>query len=156
MVIKCLIRQMKLSDINSVMELNMKFLPENYYKEFWLERFSIGKNNSFVACVSGENIGYILSDKTSIVSFAVDTKYRNNGIGLNLLYNCLNSLEINSKISLYCRSKNINALNLYTKLGFYPIETLIDYYVDPVDNGLLMNTIILNRFKTKKKISLSI
>lgn len=156
MVVKCIIRQMKLSDINSVMELNIKFLPENYYKEFWLECFDKGKNNSFVASVSGVIVGYVLSNKETIVSFAVDDRYRNNGIGINLLYHCLNSLKIGEKIILYCRSNNKNALSLYKKIGFNIYEIISDYYINPVDDGLLMETIIIDRFKTNKKISLTI
>lgn len=153
---KCAIRNMKLLDINHVMDVNMKFLPENYYKEYWLTGFNKGKKHCFVATIGNEIIGYIFSDKEHIVSFAVDDKYRKQGIGISLIQHCLNSFEMNESIILYCRMLNEKALSLYAKFGFKKIEHLKNYYVNPQDDAFKMQLVVVEHFKTNKKISISI
>ena len=61
MIMKCIIRNMKFSDINTVIELNTKFLPENYEKEVWIHIFNKYKIHCFVASISNIVVGYILS-----------------------------------------------------------------------------------------------
>jgi len=133
---KIVIKPMKFMDINQVMEVNQNSLPENYPKEFWVLKFYEGKTHSFVVTISCTVIGYIFCDNNSIISFAISEKYRGKGIGKCLMQNCLNTFEI--PVTLHVRSHNEPALKLYRTFGFIEKETLIDYYINPVDNADLM------------------
>ena len=149
---------MKLGDINQVIDINMKFLPENYYKEFWLTTFDKGKDYSFVALISGEIIGYILCDGTSIISLAVDSKYRSQGIGNNLINHCLKSISNGTNIFLYCRKENTKAFAIYIRVGFEIAEEIPSYYINPPDDAYKM-VLVNDKSKTNnanKKILISI
>jgi ribosomal-protein-alanine N-acetyltransferase len=152
---KIVIKQIKLNDLNGVIEINEKCLPENYPKSFWVDKYYEGKSTSYVACNGGVIVGYILCDTNSIISFAIDDKYRNIGIGRNLLLNCLNSVSGN--IKLYCRSNNIRALALYKKLNFNIFDELSGYYNNPIDDAYIMEWTYtkLDNKLIKKKISIN-
>lgn len=159
MIIKCVIRNMKFNDINSVIELNTKFLPENYEKEFWLQIFNKYKIHCFVASISNTVVGYILSGELngnkSIISIAVDSKYRNNNIGLNLINHCLNSYNYNDNIKLHCR-KNNKAYHLYKKCNFIVDELIEDYYINPTDDAYVMSNKLCKKYIIYKKLSILI
>lgn len=135
---------MKFSDITQVMKVNMNNMLENYARDFWVLNLRKGKENSFVVTYNNIIIGYILCDKEFIHSFAVETKYRNNNLGENLLLNCLNSL--NNDIKLYCRVSNDKAINLYKKHEFYIKEELKNYYIypKPEENAYIFEKKIIN------------
>jgi len=133
---KIVIKQIKFNDLNRIIEINENCLPENYSKDFWTQQYYKSKCTSYVAYNSGIIIGYILCDNNSIISFAIDENYRRNGIGKQLLLNCLNSVSNN--IKLYCRVHNINAFTLYKKLNFNIIDEISEYYMNPIDNAYVM------------------
>lgn len=149
---KILIRPTKLTDIAQMMTLNQNSLPENYDKEFWMQKFHVCKSHSFVALVSGDIIGYIFADNDSIISFAVDSKYRGKGIGKQLLHHCLNTFT--NSVKLHVRVSNEPALKLYSLLGFKETETIKNYYVSPVEDSYVMEwkpTAI--KYEEKKKFN---
>jgi len=151
---KIVIKQIKFNDLNQVITINEKNLPENYPKEFWIEKYYEGKQNSYIALNGGVIVGYVLCDGNSIISFAIDEKYRNKGIGKNLLLNCLNSL--NNDIKLCCRVHNIKAYNLYKKLKFTIIDEITDYYSNPVDNAYIMEWKFTKIDNIIKKLNINI
>ena len=136
---KVLIRQVKFTDINQMIKLNENTLPENYPKEFWVSKFHEGKENSFVAICSEAVVGYILCDKESIISFSIEEKFRGKGVGRQLLQHCLNTL--NEKVELHVRVTNSNAIKLYKSVGFTGVGEMKDYYINPIENGYLMDWI---------------
>ena len=159
MIMKCIIRNMKFSDINTVIELNTKFLPENYEKEVWIHIFNKYKIHCFVASISNIVVGYILSGElngiNSIISIAVENKYRNNNIGLNLINHYLNSYNYGDIIKLHCR-KNNKAYNLYKKCDFIVEELLEDYYINPTDDAYVMSNKLCKKYIIHKKLSILI
>lgn len=156
MGIKCIIQNMKLKDINSSIDINLKCLPENYSKDIWIKIFDNYKQHCFVATVSNEVVGYILSgcidNRYSIISIAVDSNYRNKNIGKQLIFHCLNSY-FNKDVYLHCRTKN-PALDLYKKIGFKELELIKDYYQNPTDDGYDMKIHVDKKYITNKKLSL--
>lgn len=130
------IRPMKFHDITQSQQLNQKSLAENYDRNFWDAKFYAGKTHSFVAIWAGLVVGYIFCDQQTIISFATDEKFRNKGIGKQLLYHCLSTYT--TPIHLHVRVTNEVALNLYKSVGFIKQEKLIEYYNDPVEDGYLL------------------
>jgi hypothetical protein len=74
---KVVIRLAKFMDIPEIIKVNLECLPENYDRIFWNQQFYIGREHSFVA-VCGDIIGYVFCDEQSIISFAVQEKFRKN------------------------------------------------------------------------------
>lgn len=133
---KILIRQTKFIDIKQMMNLNEKSLTENYDREFWNQTFHIGKTHSFVAIWATTVIGYIFCDNDTIISLAIDDKFRNKGIGKQLLHNCLNTY--NTPVKLHVRVTNDVALKLYKSLRFIEEEKITEYYVNPTEDAYTM------------------
>lgn len=133
---KVVIRPTKFSDIPQLMKLNQETLPENYTQEFWSQKFYEGKSHSFVAVHGGEVIGYAFCDKELLISFALNEKFRNKGIGKQLLYHCLNTFT--TPVSLHVRVSNEVALKLYKSVGFKEDKKIDGYYVNPVEDAFEM------------------
>lgn len=134
---KVIIRPMRFLDINQVIEVNQKCLPENYNKVYLIDKFQKenAKNHSFVAECSKNIIGYIFCNDEMIISFAIYKEFRNKKIGTELLCHCLNTL---SEVKLQVRVSNNIAIELYNKLGF-TFDTKIDnYYSNPTEDGYIL------------------
>lgn len=151
-------------DIDRVKALNENALPENYPKYHWNEliRDVDSKGLSFVGLnpdnrrhVVGYIIGHILSDYTNgvdgaksrqirIYSIATHSKFRRQGIANTLLSMLLDAARPKGLVvSLHVRASNTAAIALYTKHGFETVDTIPEYYRDPVDDGVFM----VNRLK---------
>jgi ribosomal-protein-alanine N-acetyltransferase len=150
---KILIRQLRFSDINQIVKINERSLPENYHIDYWIQKFYESRVHSFVAIGLGEVIGYIFCDEINIISFVIDEKYRSKGIGKQLMYHCLNTYKF--PVELHVRINNQHALNLYKSIGFIETEIIKDYYVKPVEDAYTMKwTPTENKFKENKKLNI--
>jgi [ribosomal protein S18]-alanine N-acetyltransferase len=151
---KILIRQAKFSDLSQIDALNRKSLAENYNREFWIEKFNLGKDHCFVAICANEIIGYIFCDQGFVISFAVHELYRSKGIGQELLHHCLNSM--NNKIKLHVRVSNEAAIKLYKKIGFTEEERMKNYYLSPPEDAYLMKweKSLSVKFTERKKMNI--
>jgi len=149
---KVVIRLAKFMDIPEIIKVNLECLPENYDRIFWNQQFYIGREHSFVA-VCGDIIGYVFCDEQSIISFAVQEKFRKNGIGRQLLHHCLNTFKCPCNLNV--RVNNLPALKLYNSLGFLIQETIPNYYHNPKEDGHKMcRNPCDEKFEEKKKIVL--
>lgn len=134
---KILFRNMKYTDLNPVIDINYQTLPEHYEKKYWDKWFSYGKQSCFVAIVNSKIIGYILTNGTNIMSFAVVEAHRKMGVGQMLLNHCLNQLK-EKTVSLYVRTDS-KAVLLYEKYKFYITKHIPDYYKNPDCDAFYMS-----------------
>ena len=147
-----MIRPTKFLDIPDIIKVNLECLPENYSRSFWEEQFYLGKDHSFVA-VCGDIVAYVFCNKDSIISFAVQEKFRKKGIGKQLLHHCLNTFQI--PIYLNVRVHNENAIGLYSSLGFTILETISNYYHSPKEDGYKMSKLPFDKkYEEKKKMNI--
>lgn len=80
-------------------------------------------DNNYIGCllIEPKDDGVLLSE------IYIDKKYRNKGIGTNIIKNILNGYRI---VYLWVYKLNTDAIKLYNKLGFYVIEeTDTRYYM---------------------------
>lgn len=123
---KIILRPMKLIDIGQMMDLNQRSLPENYPRNFWIETYQKGKAHSYVAVFSKLIIGYVFCNENTIISVAIDEKYRNKGIGKQLMHLSLNTF--NTTVNLHVRTTNKIAIHLYESLNFDINDKIHGYY----------------------------
>jgi ribosomal-protein-alanine N-acetyltransferase len=145
------VEKAKYSDISSVMEINLRTLPENYPRYFFEHLLDRYPETFLVARMNNQVVGYIMCriedaiifsiplrkvKRGHVVSFAVLPGYRNMGIGTALLikaldamkniYNCYDAF-------LEVRVTNHAAISLYKKHGFDIATIKKRYYKDGED-----------------------
>lgn len=155
---KAVIRPMKFMDLKGVCALNEITLPENYPLMFWEDMFNKGaKKYSHVLVISGDITGYIFCDGVSIVSFSVHEKYRNKGLGKQLMMHCLSS-AIGRKLTLHVRLGNTNAIKMYLCFGFKLDKVIPDYYTTLQEDAYEMTLNVPNnvKYNLKNKFNLNL
>ena len=94
----------------------------------------MNKYDSYVAIYNNIIVGYIISKVTSyeshVLNLTVNEKYRNNGIGSELLEMVIRKCKIlqSDTLLLETRLTNKSAMSLYEKYGFRQIGLRKDYY----------------------------
>jgi ribosomal-protein-alanine N-acetyltransferase len=144
---KISIRRCNLEDLEGVIEVNEKELPEDY-PYFFYKSILDNYPESFLVAVNetGKIIGYVMwrvektpshhslkiSNKGHLVSIAVLKEYRRKGIGAALLSNSMQEIK-RYKIDEYVlevRVSNYGAINLYQKFHFLTNTIKHKYYRD--------------------------
>lgn len=150
----CNIRRAEPSDLISVMEINLKTLPEHYSDYFYESLLAEIPEAFIVAEIGGKHVGYIMCKteygfsnfkklgfvkKGHVVSVAVLNEYRKRGIGRVLVEESLKGVKSKKCDEFYLevRCSNNDAVRLYEKLGFIIRQKLNTYYRDGEDAYLM-------------------
>ncbi len=141
------IRECREEDLEEVISINKKCLPENYASIFFEEMREKYPDLFYVAEVDGRIVGYIMCREETagfdlprlrakrrghVISIAVLPEYRRRGIGRSLLAKALDSMKARKleECVLEVRVSNTAAINLYRKLGFEIVSQIPFYYMD--------------------------
>ena len=126
-------RDMELLDLDNISNLETKSYDFPWTRNI-LKDCIINRYDSFVAIYNECIVGYVISKITfmesHILNLTVDEKYRNNGIGSELLDMVIHrSRFLKSEILLLeTRLTNKAAITLYEKYGFKKIGLRKNYY----------------------------
>jgi ribosomal-protein-alanine N-acetyltransferase len=151
---ECNIRRAGPSDLISIMEINLKTLPEHYSDYFYECLLAELPEAFIVAEIGGKHVGYIMCKtefgfsnfkklgfvkKGHVVSIAVLDEYRKKGIGNALVEESVNGIKLRKCDEFYLevRCSNNDAVRLYEKLGFVIRQQLNAYYRDGEDAFLM-------------------
>ncbi|MEX0862092.1 GNAT family N-acetyltransferase [Nitrosopumilus sp.] len=150
----CNIRRAEPSDLISIMEINLKTLPEHYSDYFYESLLAELPEAFIVAEIGGKPVGYIMCKtefgfsnfkklgfvkKGHVVSIAVLEEHRKKGIGNVLVEESVNGVNLRKCDEFYLevRCSNNEAVRLYEKLGFVIRQQLNAYYRDGEDAYLM-------------------
>jgi ribosomal-protein-alanine N-acetyltransferase len=134
-------------DMDQVMEINLKCLPENYSSYFYLDLYNHFPKTFIVAEDDEKIVGYIMcrveygfsemrsilpTKKGHIVSVAVLPEHRRRGVGRSLVIHAMRALTEYgaTECFLEVRVGNDTAISLYKNLGFATIRKVEGYYQD--------------------------
>lgn len=143
-----MIRDMKLSDLDQVMEIEKEAFNEHWKKEDFI--YEIQENEFSTMLVYEENnqilgmIGYyILFDDAQITTLAVRKKCKGNHLGTNLMEEMIEDCNEKkcSVLSLEVRVGNTPAIQLYKKFGFVEMNIRKGYYEDGEDALFMMKAL---------------
>lgn len=140
-----IVRKMKLSDIDSVIDIERNSFPIPWTKGAFTAELRNNRLAKYcVAEVDGKVVGYggmwLIMDEAHITNIAVHPKYRGRGIGNRLLGALVEEV---SKANIYgmtleVRRSNIRAQKLYRKFGFVPCGVRPEYYLDNGEDAIIM------------------
>lgn len=145
------VRKFEREDLERVMHINEKCLPENYSSYFYLGLYEKYPETFLVADTGDQVQGYIMCRiergwskignlipvrLSHIVSIAVMPEYRRRGIGESLIVEAMKrgreAYGANEGY-LEVRVSNDPAIKLYDKLGFEQVKRNYGYYLDGED-----------------------
>ena len=129
-----IIRKAENNDIDSIHSLNKESLPLYYSNLEYLIMFLSSSYMITVTEINKKVIAYMIGRYESdanfhILSIAVDSNYRSQGIGKKLLDDLvIKIINKYNSITLYVHTENVKAINFYERNGFIIVETRINYY----------------------------
>lgn len=145
------VRHATMSDLDSVIDINMNELPEHYPRSFFEELLEKYGRAFYVAeSPTGSVVGYIMTRveikpgffkhflvrSGHVVSIAVRREHRRLGLGYALMAFAMKSMHEDYKCSetyLEVRVSNKPAISLYEKLGYRVVKVEKGYYLDGED-----------------------
>ena len=144
------IRRCEPTDLISIMEINMKTLPEHYSDYFYESLLADMPESFLIAENGGRHVGYIMCKsefgfsnfkklgfvkKGHVVSVAVLDEFRGNGIGSALVQEAFKGVKERQCDEMYLevRCSNTDAVKMYEKLGMSIKQRLQSYYRDGED-----------------------
>ena len=147
MKINLKIRKANEFDVYSLNKLNLESFKESTMKLDFSKFIDKSNYKIIIASQKINIIGYLLTlshdnNLFEIISIAVDSFYKREGIASNMLSEFLSNKKVNSKIILEVASRNESAIELYKRFFFNIDGIRKNYYKDPTDDALLMSRII--------------
>ncbi|ALI36185.1 MAG: N-acetyltransferase [Candidatus Nitrosocosmicus sp.] len=149
-----IIRRCAYEDLNSVISINLKTLPEHYTEYFFESLLREIPEAFIIAEINNVVVGYIMCKlefgfsnfrklgfvkKGHVVSIALLQEHRGKSIGEALMMEGINGVSTRKgdEIYLEVRTSNGPAISLYQKLGFQIKSVLKSYYRDGEDANLM-------------------
>ena len=124
-----MIRELVKEDVTKVINLGIT-LNNNFNNLYDFDSLNTEVNKTYVIEDNNELIGFIhfqdLIDEIDIIDVVIDEKFRNKGYATKLFNYLFNFY--NKRFILEVNEDNINAINLYKKLGFIKINRRKGYY----------------------------
>ncbi len=149
-----IVREFSKDDIETVMSINKKCLPENYPESFFLGLYAHAPKSFIIGEVEGSIIGYIMCriergissfgrlpvKKGHIVSVAVIDSMREKGFGTQIIKKAIEGMiEYGAtEFFLEVRKSNTAAITAYERLDFEVKRVLRGYYRDGEDAYLMV------------------
>lgn len=139
------IRKMKLSDIDSVVNIERNSFPIPWTREAFVSEL---KGNQlaryYVAEFDNRVVGYagvwLIMDEAHVTNIAIHPEYRGRGIGKKLVGILIKEV-VNFgiyRMTLEVRWSNTTAQALYRKFGFVPCGIRPEYYQDNREDAIIM------------------
>jgi len=149
--VEVLIRKMKASDLNSVIQIENESFFSPYNEDFFLKCLHYSSRMTILVAtipiltppfydVVGYICFYIKSKDLKVVSLAVASRSRGLGVGGLLLSKIIIDAKNNGakSSSLHVSVFNQPAQALYKKYGYAPVQWLSNYYSEEKEDALFM------------------
>ncbi|WP_287154555.1 ribosomal protein S18-alanine N-acetyltransferase [Candidatus Solincola tengchongensis] len=140
------IRRMSPEDLPEVMELERRAFSAPWTEEMYRREMEKWEGCYLVARSGGELAGYggalLILDEAHVMTLAVREDLRRRGIGARLLLELVRRAERMGArfLTLEVRKSNRPAIELYTRFGFQVMGERRQYYLDNLEDALIMWT----------------
>ncbi len=137
---------MREEDLAEVMELERKAFASPWTRDMYLRELEKEEGCYVTARCDGELVGYggtlLILDEAHVMTLAVREDCRRRGVGARLLLELVRrSQEKGARfLTLEVRKSNLAAIELYSRFGFQVMGERKHYYLDNLENALIMWT----------------
>lgn len=138
------IRKMRGGDLKRVMQIELATFTMPWSESTFRGLLRRSDSDLLVAEISGEVAGYsvfwAVTDQGELGNVAVAQEHRGKGIGTRLVEAVLELAAERgvAEIFLEVRRSNAGAQNLYKAFGFFEVGKRKNYYLEPVEDALVM------------------
>lgn len=138
------IRKMRSTDLARVMQIELATFTMPWSESTFRGLLRRTDSDLLVAEVRGDVAGYTVfwavTDQGELGNVAVAEEFRGKGIGRKLVDAVLDMATARGvrEIFLEVRKSNAGAQNLYKTFGFYEVGKRKNYYLEPVEDALVM------------------
>jgi ribosomal-protein-alanine N-acetyltransferase len=138
------IRFMIRRDMPSVEHIEQVIFPNPWSHDDFIRCLRQRNCIGMIAEYGDDLVGYMIyelhKNRIHILNFAVDPKYRRDGIGTAMLAKLKGKLSCDRRIalSLEVRETNIDAQLFFRSQGFFAISVLRNFYDDSAEDAYLM------------------
>ena len=142
------IRTMRSADLPQVMLIELSTFTMPWSESTFRGLLRRRDSDLFVADIKGEIAGYAVfwavMDQGELGNVAVDESHRGKGIGSKLIQAVLSRASDRGvrEIFLEVRKSNTKAQDLYKTFGFAEVGRRKNYYLEPLEDALVMKKII--------------
>lgn len=142
------IRTMRSADLPQVMLIELSTFTMPWSEATFRGLLRRRDSDLFVADIKGEIAGYAVFwavlDQGELGNVAVDESHRGKGIGSMLIQAVLDRADDRGvrEVFLEVRKSNIGAQDLYKTFGFSEVGRRKNYYLEPLEDALVMKKII--------------
>jgi ribosomal-protein-alanine N-acetyltransferase len=105
-----------------------------------LPRFALVACNSESGLVAGFAVASLVPPEGELETVGVASEFQRQGIGRRLVNEIGKNLRLRgvTKVLLEVRDSNLAARGLYRSLGFIEMNRRASYYIDPIEDAVLM------------------
>lgn len=142
------IRRMRSTDLARVMEIELETFTMPWSESTFRGLLRRTDSDLFVAEHNGAVIGYAIfwsvTDQGELGNVAVAPEYRGKGIGTRLVEAVLDRAVEKGvrEVFLEVRKSNSGAQNLYKAFGFFEVGKRRNYYLEPLEDALVMKRVL--------------
>lgn len=142
------IRSMRSGDLARVMEIELATFTMPWSEATFRGLLRRTDSDLFVAERDNTVIGYAVfwsvTDQGELGNVAVAPQYRGKGVGTRLVEAVLErALEKGvCEVFLEVRRSNLGAQNLYKAFGFFEVGKRRNYYLEPLEDALVMKRVL--------------
>jgi ribosomal-protein-alanine N-acetyltransferase len=150
------IRRMRSVDLPRVMQIELATFTMPWSESTFRGLLRRTDSDLYVAEVHGVVAGYAVfwavTDQGELGNVAVAQEFRGQGIGARLIDEVLDFAAERGvrEIFLEVRKSNSGAQNLYRAFGFYEVGKRRNYYLQPVEDALVMKLDVQPRLENLK------
>jgi [ribosomal protein S18]-alanine N-acetyltransferase len=142
------IRRMRAADLPQVMLIELSTFTMPWSESTFRGLLRRKDSDLFVADLKGDVAGYAVFwsvlDQGELGNVAVDDEIRGHGIGTKLIQAVLDCADERGvrEVFLEVRKSNVRAQDLYKSFGFSEVGRRKNYYLEPLEDALVMKKVI--------------
>lgn len=142
------IREMRTSDLPRVMLIELSTFTMPWSEATFRGLLRRKDSDLLVAEIGGTVVGYAVFwavlDQGELGNVAVDDEFRGRGIGTRLIEAVLKRAQERNvqEVFLEVRKSNVRAQDLYRAFGFSEVGRRKNYYLEPLEDALVMKKVI--------------